>query len=150
MTPLIGIPRWRRLALLMAAASFALQVLGFSLPSLVICFRDGRPPQVEFFAASCSCREAARRADHPHDAPGSPCLETACTDIHLGAPAALTAAASRHRSPEGSGRRNLLNELPLSMTGVTIPRPACHSRGRPGAAAPPLLAVTFASSPLRC
>ncbi len=109
MKPLNGNSRCRSLALFMALSSCALQVLGFSLPSLVVCYRADRSPQVEFFAGSCSCRQAARHSDCQH---GAPCLEAACTDIRLGAPAALIAAAIRHHAPAGSGRLDRVNERP--------------------------------------
>jgi hypothetical protein len=147
MKPLNGTSRCRRLALLLALSSCALQVLGFSLPSLVVCYRADRSPQVEFFAGSCACRQAARHSDCPHDAP---CLEVACTDIRLGAPAAIIAATIRHHAPAGSGRFHRVNERPMSLTGAMDPRPACLRRGSPGASAPPLLSVTPASSRLRC
>jgi hypothetical protein len=150
MKPLNGTSRCRRLALLMAFSSCALQILGFSLPSLVICYRADRSPQVEFFADSCSCRQAARHSDCQHDASAAPCLEAACTDIHLGAPAAITAAASRHHAPAGSGWLDPVNERPMAMTGATAHGPACHRLGSPGASAPPLLSVTPASFRLRC
>ncbi|MDD8012729.1 MAG: hypothetical protein PHX05_04550 [Acidobacteriota bacterium] len=136
--------------LVMAFSACALQVLGLYLPSLVICYRTDRPPQIEFFADSCSCRQTASHSGCQHAAPGAPCLEAGCTDIQLVAPAAITAAASRHHAPDGYGRPAPANERPVAMTGATIPRPASHRRGRSGAAAPPLLAAMAASSRLRC
>lgn len=150
MKPVNGTSRCRRLALLMALSSCALQILGSSLPSLVVCYRADRPPHIEFFTDSCSCRQATCHSDCRHEAPGSPRLETACTDIHLSAPAAITATASRHRPPAGCGRLNPVRERPMAITGATSPRLACHLRGSPGALAPPLLSVTPASSRLRC
>jgi hypothetical protein len=151
MNLLNGTSRCRRLALLMALSSCAWQFLGFSLPSLVVCYRADRPPQVEFFADSCSCRQAARPSDCSHETPGTPGLEAACTDIRLGAPAAITVGAGRHQSPAGCGRLHPMNERPVAMSGATSPRrPACHRRGSPGASAPPLLAVTPASFRLLC
>jgi len=150
MTLWIGTPRWRRLALLMAVSYCAMQVLGFSLPSLVICYRADRPPQVEFFAGSCSCHEAARHADRQHDAPGSPCLEADCTDIHLGAPAALTAAASRHRPAAGISRHSLSPDSLATRAPGMAPQPAAGSGGTPQATAPPVRARLFAGVQLRC
>ena len=147
MKPLNGISRCRSLALFMALSSCALQVLGFSLPSLVVCYRADRSPQVEFFAGSCSCRQAAGHTDRQH---GAPCLEAACTDIRLGAPVAVIAAAIRHHSPSGSRRPDRVKERSMALTGALDPRSARHRRGGPGASAPPPLSVTLASPRLRC
>jgi hypothetical protein len=134
----------------MALSSCALQVLGFSLPSLVICYRADRPPQVEFFAASCSCHEAACRADRQHDASGSPCLEATCTDIHLGAPAAFTAAASRFRPAAGISRHSLSpDQVATRATGLAL-QAAAGSGGTSQTTAPPFRARLFAGVQLRC
>jgi hypothetical protein len=150
MKPLNGTSRCRRLALLMALSSCALQVLGFSLPSLVVCYRADRPPQVELFADGCSCRQAACHSACQYDAPGAPCLEAACIDIHLGPPAMIAAAASRHHAPTASGRLDLVNERSMAMTGATAPQPARCRCGPPAASTPPLQLAMPAGSRLRC
>jgi len=99
---LTGKTRCPRLALLLALASCALQALGSALPSLVVCYRADRAPQVEFFSASCSCRQEARHSACAQETAGAPCLEAACTDIPLGSHAIINATAPRHRAPAGA------------------------------------------------
>jgi hypothetical protein len=150
MKPLSGNPRRRRLALLLALTACALQVLGCSLSSLVVCYRADRPPQIEFFAASCSCRQESLHSCGEHEAPGASCLAAACTDVHLGSPAALTATARRHRAPACSSRHSLSPEQSGTRMPGIAPQPAAESCGMAQATAPPVPARMSGGVRLRC
>jgi hypothetical protein len=139
-----------RLALLLALASCALQALGGALPSLVVCYRADRAPQVEFFAASCSCHQEARHSGCQHGVPGVPYLEAACTDIPLGSHAIINATAPRHRAPARNPRQSLSSEKAATQAPVIAPRLAVNNGGMPQTTAPPVGARLSSGVPLRC
>ena len=79
----IGKPWDRRLWLVLAFLACFMQVLACALPSLVVCHKADRPPRLEFFSDSCSCRVEEIHSCTDQNEHGTPCLGEACTDIHL-------------------------------------------------------------------
>ena len=146
----IGEPRRRLVWLALALSASVMQVLGSSLPSLVVCYKADRPPRVEFFSNSCSCRQADIHSCSPQGGHGAPCLEEDCTDVHLRSHV-LLAAPPLHQRPFIRVRR-LTPRSGWLMPGTAIIslRPEPNDRGAPRAEFPPPLSVLNANSPLRC
>ena len=137
----------RRLTLFLAFAACSLQVLSFSLPSLVVCFHDGRPPRVEFFTDSCSCRQEKGHSCGEHDQSGASCLESACLDVHLGSHSILAATVRPYRAHANGSRL-----MPATDSQASPPDLKGASAGRRGpfAEAPPPRSAPLASFQLRC
>ncbi len=139
----------QRLWLALAFMACVLQVLGLALPSLVVCYRTDRPPRVEFFSSSCSCRLEALHPGCQFDASGAPCLEASCTDLHLDSHPALTVAAPRHHAPGDLRQRLVAADRSAFGSAFLLLRLTSHRCGIAKMEGPPLVA-SFAASRLRC
>ena len=137
----------RRTTLVLAFAACAMQVLSFSLPSLVVCFQAGRPPQIEFFSDSCSCHREARHACGECEQSGASCLKSACVDIHLDSDFMLADAVRPYRALAGGSR-----PVPGVYSQASLPdlRFAASIRCRPFAEAPPPRSAPLENFRWRC
>ena len=139
-----------RLAPLLALLACATQVFSLSLPSLVVCYRVDRPPQIEFFADSCACRQEARHFCGEHETTGAPCMEAACTDIPFGSYAVIHTAAFRQYAPASSQRHSLSHGQTATQTPCIAPQLVVGSGIMPQTTAPPIRASLSAGVQLRC
>ena len=146
----IGKPRRRFALLALALSASVLQVLGGSLPSLVVCHKGDRPPRVEFFSDSCSCRQAEFHPCFDPDRKGVPCLGESCTDVHLKSHVLIADRSYWHRASDKSKRRAHGAEPGASGFASFSLRPVPGDRGAPRAASPPPLSLLFSGSRLRC
>lgn len=137
----------RRTTLFLAFAACAIQALNFSLPSLVVCFQAGRPPQIEFFSDSCSCHCEDRHACGEREPSGASCLESACIDVHLDSDFMLADAARPFRALADG-----LRLLPgvRSQASLLDLRPSAGGRCRPFAEAPPPRSAPLENFRWRC
>jgi hypothetical protein len=131
---------------MLAFSACILQALSGSLPSLVVCCKPDRPPHVEFFSDSCSCRQdvASCRGNDDH---AIFCVAEKCIDIHLVSPAAL-AAPLKWQRPPGASRAALGGTVPTRTASAAF-RLGFQGFGMPRAA-PPLPSASCAISRLRC
>ncbi len=136
-----------RTTLFLAFAACAMQVLSFSLPSLVVCFQAGRSPRIEFFEDSCSCHQDARHSCGERDQTGASCLESACIDVHLDSDFMLANAVRPNRAPAGGSR-----PIPGVHNQASLPdlQPSARGRCGPFAEAPPPRSAPIENFRLRC
>jgi len=146
----IGTPRRRRVLLVLAMTASVMQVFGSALPSLVVCHRADRPPRLEFFSDSCSCRQADPHSCSPRSGHDAPCLEEDCTDVHLKSHL-LPASRPLRLGASLKGQRRVFGpEAPISGVALSSRRPAADERGLPRAESPPPLSPPGLNSRLRC
>jgi hypothetical protein len=141
----------RRLVLLaLALSASVMQVLAFSLPSLVVCQRADRPPRLEFYFDSCSCSHEENPSCFDLSSRGIACFGHACTDIHLKSPALLSAAVRWNNTSVTGRQRSPGAEPGVSESAFFILRPGPENRGSPKAESPPPLSHLSVNSRLRC
>ncbi|HUU05526.1 MAG TPA: hypothetical protein VMZ49_06560 [Patescibacteria group bacterium] len=150
MKPQIGKPCRRVVLLVLAFSASVMQVLGFSLPSQVVCQRADRPPRLEFFSDSCSCRHEEIPSCFDQNAHGVPCFGHACTDIHLKSPALLSASVCWNHTSVRGERCSPGVEPSLSEFAFFSLRPGPDDRGVSRAESPPPLSHLSVNSRLRC
>jgi hypothetical protein len=150
MQPMIGKPGRRALWLALALTASVIQVLGSSLPSLVVCQKVDRPPRIEFFSDSCSCRQKAIHSYFDQNGNGVFRFGETCTDIFLQSHALLAAAARRQCHSANGTRRTLGPERHSIGSGFLCPQPMPGCFRALKAEPPPSLSLSRTNSRLRC
>lgn len=146
----IGKPCRRPVLLVLALLANVMQVLGCTLPSLVICHKANQPPRLEFYSDSCSCSQEETHSACDRIGHGVPCLGEACTDIHLKSHVLLTARAPWQRDSIKGPRRTPGLELRVFAPAFFDLRPLPDDRRLSKAESPPSLSPAYANSRLRC
>ncbi len=145
----IGKPARRAAWLALALSASVIQVLGCALPSWVVCHKEDRPPRVEFFSDSCSCRLEKIHSCSDRNGHGDPGLGASCIDVHLQSHILITARANRQSPSAKSPRPVAGSEACAPGSTFANPRPAAACGGLPRAKSPPPLCLACADS-LRC
>jgi hypothetical protein len=136
--------------LALALTASVLQVISCALPSLVVCHKGDRPPQVEFFSDSCSCRRMTVHAGSDRSGNGVHGLGESCTDVHLKSHVLLPARTLRHDVSVAGSRCLPGPERAVSGSTVFRLRTLPRHRGAPGAVSPPFPTFLFTTILLRC
>lgn len=144
--------KFRRRSLLLALALTAnvMQVLGGALPSRVVCLKADRPPQVEFFSGSCSCRQDEHHSCADRSQPCVPCLGERCTDIHLKSHGLFATRPFRLGASLRGQRYTPRPERLLSPSSFINLQAGLVLRVLIRSGPPPSLGPLFAESILRC
>lgn len=150
MKPKIGKPCRRFVVLALALSACVMQVFCGSLPSLVVCHRGDRPPRVEFFSDSCSCRQEEIHSCSDQNKHAASCLGEACTDVHLKSHVLCTSRSQWRFAFEKSPRRSIEPERYACAYAAINLRPVADDRGAPRAESPPPLSLIYATFRLRC